>query len=104
MGRANSAILPRRAGLRAARQSTRAVKTARLGPARPANPMPATIAPMLAVSSDLPSDPQHYTFEYKWDGVRAICYHDGTANGTANGFRLESRNQLDITRRYPELH
>jgi len=30
--------------------------------------------------------------------VRALCYWDGRT------LRLESRNQLDITRRYPELH
>jgi bifunctional non-homologous end joining protein LigD len=48
--------------------------------------------------STVPPDDDNYCFEYKWDGVRAIAYIDGAA-----GFRLESRNQLDITRRYPEL-
>jgi bifunctional non-homologous end joining protein LigD len=65
--------------------------------ARPDQPMPTSIAPMLAVLSDLPSDPEHFAFEYKWDGVRAISYWDGRT------LRIESRNQLDITRRYPEL-
>src|ERR1041385_957542 len=62
------------------------------------DPMPRHIAPMLAVLSNLPSDADNYNFEYKWDGVRAICFYDGSS------LRLESRNQLDITRRYPELH
>lgn len=52
---------------------------------------------MLAVLSNLPPDQEKFAFEYKWDGVRAISYWDGRA------LRIESRNQLDITRRYPEL-
>lgn len=52
---------------------------------------------MLAVLSDLPADQEHFAFEYKWDGVRAISYWDGRT------LRIESRNQLDVTRRYPEL-
>src|SRR5438477_4536569 len=87
MGRASS-ILPRRVLVRA-------------GSAPRPEPMPATIAPMLAVAaSDLPSDPQQFNFEYKWDGVRAISFH----YGDPKRFRLESRNQLYTTRRYPELH
>jgi bifunctional non-homologous end joining protein LigD len=54
---------------------------------------------MLAtLSATLPLNLNDYGFEYKWDGVRALCYWDGRT------LRLESRNQLDITRRYPELH
>src|SRR5438477_7529183 len=64
----------------------------------PAGAMPrGGVAPMLATLSDLPCDPQHYSFEFKWDGVRALCYWDGRS------LRLESRNLLDITGRYPEL-
>ena len=59
--------------------------------------MPTRIAPMLAVLSELPGDPQNWSFEYKWDGVRALCFWDGKR------LELQSRNQLDITRRYPEL-
>ena len=55
------------------------------------------IQPMLAVLSQVPPDPQDWAFEFKWDGVRALGYWDGRE------LRLESRNQLDITRRYPEL-
>jgi len=55
---------------------------------------------MLAVLSNLPHDPANYAFEYKWDGVRALAYHD--PRGTP-AWLIESRNQLDITHRYPEL-
>src|SRR6266576_6419225 len=63
-----------------------------------AAPMPQSIDPMLAVLSTLPPDPKPYSFEFKWDGVRAITYFDGRR------LRMESRNLLDITPRYPELH
>jgi bifunctional non-homologous end joining protein LigD len=59
--------------------------------------MPQSIDPMLAVLSTLPSNQDQYGFEYKWDGVRAITFWDGKA------LKIHSRNQLDITRRYPEL-
>ena len=59
--------------------------------------MPTAIAPMLAVLSDLPSDPGNWAFEYKWDGVRALAFWNGKR------LTLHSRNQLDITRRYPDL-
>lgn len=58
-----------------------------------------SVQPMLSVlSADLPADLQNYGFEYKWDGIRALCYWDG------RNLRFESRNRLDITHRYPELH
>ena len=58
--------------------------------------MPHTIAPMLAVSSDtLPRDSSQWAFEFKWDGVGAVCFWDGKR------LSLQSRNKLDITRRYP---
>ena len=60
--------------------------------------MPTAIAPMLAVLSELPSDQRNWAFEYKWDGVRALAFWTGRQ------LTLHSRNQLDITRRYPELH
>ena len=54
--------------------------------------MPHTIAPVFAVSSDtLPKDPGKWAFEFKWDGVRAICLWDGQK------LRLQSRKKLDIT-------
>jgi bifunctional non-homologous end joining protein LigD len=59
--------------------------------------MPTGIKPMLAVLGELPRDPSHYGFEYKWDGVRALGFV------TRGRMMLQSRNLLDITRRYPEL-
>jgi bifunctional non-homologous end joining protein LigD len=57
------------------------------------------IRPMLAVPGELPAaaeDPQ-WRFEMKWDGVRAVSYvRDGKV-------RLLSRNDLDVSRSYPEI-
>jgi len=52
---------------------------------------------MLATLSTLPADEKNWAFEYKWDGVRALLFWDGSR------LRLESRNLLDITSRYPEF-
>ena len=59
--------------------------------------IPADLAPMLAVSSDLPAEDGKWAYEYKWDGIRAMCYWDGRK------LQLRSRNNLDITTQYPEL-
>jgi bifunctional non-homologous end joining protein LigD len=60
-------------------------------------PMPAVIHPMLAESIDKPFDGAEWLFEIKWDGYRAIAFiEDGQT-------RLVSRNQNDLTARYPEL-
>ena len=61
-------------------------------------PMPEKVVPMLARLADLPSDPQHWAFEVKWDGVRALAYSE------PGRLRLEARSGNDITKRYPELH
>jgi len=63
-----------------------------------AGAFPSSVVPMMAQLSDLPSDPEKYSFEFKWDGVRAICFCEGSRT------RLQSRNLLDITASYPELH
>ena len=59
--------------------------------------MPATIHPMLAESVEEPFDGTEWLFELKWDGYRAIAFIDG------GKVRLVSRNQNDLTPRYPEL-
>jgi bifunctional non-homologous end joining protein LigD len=60
-------------------------------------PMPTTIHPMLATSVDKPFDGPEWLFEIKWDGYRAVAFiEDGK-------FRLVSRNQNELTQRYPEL-
>ena len=59
---------------------------------------PAHVSPMLAtLARELPADPEPWTFEIKWDGIRAIAFCDGD---TA---RFESRNLRDITVSWPEL-
>jgi bifunctional non-homologous end joining protein LigD len=60
-------------------------------------PMPLTIHPMLAESVEQPFDGAEWLFEIKWDGYRAVAFIDG------GKVRLVSRNQNDLTARYPEL-
>ncbi len=62
-----------------------------------AEPLPAEVKPMLARLGTLPADPAGWVAEVKWDGVRALVWVEG------GRVRLESRNGLDITSRYPEL-
>lgn len=78
---------------------TRLSSTAKLAAPRAVRrPMPQSIAPMLAnLTPALPTDPENYSFEFKWDGIRALFHYDG------RNMRILSRNLLDITRRYPEL-
>ena len=60
-------------------------------------PMPPTIRPMLANVTEKPFDDPNWLFEIKWDGYRAVSFiEDGRV-------RLVSRNQNDLTPRYPEL-
>ncbi len=59
--------------------------------------MPRKLAPMLPTLVKSPPAGDHWGFEVKWDGVRAITY---VAGGRA---RVESRNLLDITGQYPEV-
>jgi len=60
-------------------------------------PMPERVLPMLARTGDLPSKPDGWSFEVKWDGVRAIAYMQ------PGRLRLESRNLNEITDAYPEV-
>lgn len=55
------------------------------------------IRPMLAKPSKLPLDDDQYSFEIKWDGLRAMLYF------TADQIMIVSRNLKDITSQYPEL-
>ena len=52
---------------------------------------------MLAESVDEPFDGEDWLFEIKWDGYRAVAFIEG------GNVRLVSRNQTDLTPRYPEL-
>jgi bifunctional non-homologous end joining protein LigD len=60
-------------------------------------PMPSSIRPMLANITEKPFDDPNWLFEIKWDGYRAVSFLE---NGAV---RLVSRNQNDLTPRYPEL-
>ncbi len=60
-------------------------------------PMPSTIHCMLAESVDEAFDNPEWLFEVKWDGYRAVAFIE---NGKV---RLVSRNQNELTARYPEL-
>src|SRR5258708_63569 len=68
-----------------------------LGLAAVKRPMPSTIHPMLATPVSEPFDGPEWLFEIKWDGYRAVAFID------AGKVRLVSRNQNDLTPRYPEL-
>ena len=59
--------------------------------------MPEHIKPMLARPGGIPTDPSKWSFEVKWDGVRAVAY------AQPGRLRLESRNLNDITAAYPEV-
>ncbi|MGI8505986.1 MAG: DNA ligase D [Solirubrobacteraceae bacterium] len=67
----------------------------------PADPdreaMPERILPMLAGAGQLPKPERGWSFEVKWDGVRAIAYVK------PGRLRLESRNLREITDGYPEV-
>jgi bifunctional non-homologous end joining protein LigD len=61
-------------------------------------PIPDGLLPMLATTSTLPLDDEHWAFEMKWDGVRALLAVEG------GRVRIRSRRGNDVTDRYPELH
>lgn len=54
------------------------------------------IPPMLASRIDKPFDDEDYIFEVKWDGYRCIAFLEADS-------RLQSRNLLDLTPRFPDL-
>jgi len=60
-------------------------------------PAPTAVYPMLATPIEKPFDDPKWLFEIKWDGYRAVAFiRDGKV-------RFVSRNQNDLTPRYPEL-
>ena len=54
------------------------------------------LLPMLAVPAT-PFDSAEYSFEIKWDGIRALAAVD------ASGSRMWGRERADYTNRYPEF-
>ena len=63
----------------------------------PPGPEPPTLAPMLAGATGIPTNPDGWSFEPKWDGVRGI------ARVWSGRVTLASRLGNDITDAYPEL-
>ena len=62
-------------------------------------PMPAAVNPMKAMLVDtLPSDDDRRGNETKWDGYRIIAFVQ------AGRVRLQTRNLLDATGEFPEIH
>jgi bifunctional non-homologous end joining protein LigD len=60
--------------------------------------LPSSVTPMLAkLVSALPPDDEHWAFEMKWDGIRALGFIQG------GKLRLLTRNGNDMTARFPEL-
>ncbi len=59
-------------------------------------PLPYDITPMKAVLGDLPSDPDGWAYEIKWDGMRALAFVDGTLT-------MRSTRKLEVADRFPEL-
>lgn len=59
--------------------------------------MPKAIKPMLCSLVDAPFSNKSWLFEVKWDGFRAIAFHDHTETV------LKSRNDKDLTKRFEEI-
>jgi len=57
------------------------------------------IKPMLATLIDKRFNNKDWVFEVKWDGIRSIFY----LHKTKDILKLQSRNGIDITHRYPEI-
>jgi bifunctional non-homologous end joining protein LigD len=60
-------------------------------------PLPTDLAPMLATTGPLRRDDGRWSYEVKWDGVRALAAVEG------GRIALRSRNGNDVTAAYPEL-
>jgi bifunctional non-homologous end joining protein LigD len=61
-------------------------------------PMPTQVRPMLArLAAHVPEPDQGWAYEFKWDGIRGIVLSQ------TGSLRIVTRNQEEVTRRYPEL-
>ena len=68
----------------------------------PADPhreeMPESVTPMLSrLTTKLPRPDDGWAYEFKWDGIRAVIF------SRPHSLRVVTRNQEDVTARYPEL-
>jgi bifunctional non-homologous end joining protein LigD len=59
--------------------------------------MPGSITPMMATAATDPPEGAKWTYEIKWDGIRAICFIEG------GHVRMISRNGNPYDRQFPEL-
>jgi bifunctional non-homologous end joining protein LigD len=59
---------------------------------------PASLRPMLAVAGAAGDVGRDHTYEFKWDGVRALVFVDGDGD-----LDLRSRRGIPVAARYPEL-
>jgi bifunctional non-homologous end joining protein LigD len=66
-------------------------------PERRPMPPPGSIEPMKATPAAEPPTGSDWAFEIKWDGHRVLAFVSG------GRVRLQSRNRLDATGRFPEL-
>lgn len=58
---------------------------------------PWRLTPMLATAGRLPAVDAQWSYEFKWDGFRALAGWDGRR------FALTTRNGNDLTQRFPEF-
>ena len=70
---------------------------ARLAPCGKVEPMPKTLSPMLAESTDAPFHREGWMWEPKLDGYRVLAFID------ERGVRLRSRRGLELAPQFPKL-
>ena len=78
-------------------KSPRRLDAARLAVSGPAEAMPDTLAPMLAMTADAARSDPEWLFEPKLDGYRVIAFVAGST------VRLQSRRGIDLTAQFPEI-
>src|SRR3712207_6135467 len=63
------------------------------------SPLPELLRPMLAEAGRLPAAEQddHFAYEMKWDGVRAVLYVE------SGRLRILGRSDREVTGTYPEV-
>jgi len=83
-------------------------RTKKTSPNDPVKPMLATLGDEAAFaarfSDGADDDASEWAFEMKWDGIRIVAEVDGDRASGGGVVRLLSRNGIDVTSRYPELH
>jgi bifunctional non-homologous end joining protein LigD len=78
-------------------KSSPRLDAARLAPSGPAETMPDSLAPMLAMTGEAARSDPDWRFEPKLDGYRVIAFIAGAT------VRLQSRRGIDLTAQFPEI-